>query len=443
MDRTEFLNEVCARVRVKSVHSTIKEELSSHIDEIKETELNAGLPPEEAEKRALLSMGSPGEIGERLDKEHRPKTEWSLLFITAAIAIVGLLIAFAAGGGNRKTLFTLLGLAVMVGVMFLDYTWLRKRPMAIYLVFCGLLLALPFISIDLINGRNMIFICGFRIISPVAQFGQLAPVLLAGLIASKEKRSPSEIIGLIVLAAIPVMAVGRGSMAYGMILTLAYIIIFAALAAKGERTAKFLLLVPTAMVAAQTALIVTQPYRLSRITTFLSGGQSDPAGVGYISVQLSKVVKSARLFSGVQSEVSFLTLDGLDEFTLVGILGRFGWIPTIGIIVLVAALIWRMFAAAGKIKDRYGFMLALSGCSVLAVKFIYNIFMNFGLLPTLGISLPIIGGGGTDYVITMAVIGLILSVYRRNDLISCLSIEKEKKDPALFWHHVVDVVFGK
>ena len=440
VDRVEFLNEVCAQVRAKSVHSAIREELSSHIDEIKDEEIQAGLPPEEAERKALLYMGSPEDIGLQLDKKHRPMIEWTLLLITVAIAAMGVLVAFVVGEFDRKAAFTLLGLAVMTGVMFFNYTWLKKHPVAVYLVFCGLLLLLAFIQYRSYIRTSMLHIGYFAISSPVAQLGQLAPILLAGIIASDERLSVAKLAIIAAISALPIVVVGKSG--YAILLTLAYIIIFSVLAAKGDRNGRFLLAVPAAAVVLEAIMIATHQYMLDRITVFLSGGQSDPLAAGYLNVQLINVVKNANLFGAANSSFDFLRMGGSSEFLLVGILGRFGWIPTIAIILLVAALIWRIFSAAGRIRNRYGFVLSLSGCSILTVKFIYYILMNFGFLPIIGIALPIIGGGGTDCIITMAILGLILSVYRRNNLISDFA-EDNKGDPAQFWHHVVDIVFGK
>ena len=84
-----FLDQICLHISCKAVHSEVRQELSEHIDELKDTYLSEGLNEDEALGKAIAAMGDADVIGTRLDKQHRPQIEWSLLLLTVLIALFG------------------------------------------------------------------------------------------------------------------------------------------------------------------------------------------------------------------------------------------------------------------------------------------------------------------------------------------------------------------
>ena len=87
-------------------------------------------------------------------------------------------------------------------------------------------------------------------------------------------------------------------------------------------------------------------------------------------------------------------------------------------ILLIGIFIVRMFMTTSKIKNCYGFYLSMSACTILSAQFLINILMNFNLFPLMSFNMPFVSYGGTGYVVNMALVGIILSVWRRNNLIS-------------------------
>jgi cell division protein FtsW (lipid II flippase) len=76
-----------------------------------------------------------------------------------------------------------------------------------------------------------------------------------------------------------------------------------------------------------------------------------------------------------------------------------------------------MFHAASKISDRYGKFFSIGICCVFSLQVITNILMNLGYLPIAGISLPFISYGGTNLVCNMALMGMLVGIYRRKDIV--------------------------
>ena len=89
----------------------------------------------------------------------------------------------------------------------------------------------------------------------------------------------------------------------------------------------------------------------------------------------------------------------------------------LGLIIAVAAFIIRMFAVTRKIKNDYGFYLSLSSCVILSLQFILSILVNLNMFPLASVSMPFISYGGTNYIVDMILLGIILSVWRRNNIV--------------------------
>ncbi len=414
MDNTEkYLDEVCSCIRSRSVHSNIRDELLSHITEIIENGIESGLSPEEAERQALVRMGDPREIGLKLDQKHRPRTEWPLLAAAAVIAVIGIAASIVANDGVylAKTGFILTGLVLMVGIMFVNLMWLRRFALPVYLIFSAV---------------AVIFDYHWWAWSARAMFGvafmpgfiQLTPVLFMGLLFRRERFTALQTAGLCVLMALPtVNACLGGIMSSAVLIGLSYIFIFAVLSVKGNKTARVLLPVSVCLLGLQvTCAYMISPHIQDRISAFLTGGQSDPRAAGWLTAQLTALIKNARLIGPVSGGVPEMFSNLMSEYVLAGVLGRYGWLPTAVLLLTVAVLLWRLFAAAAKVKDPCGFALAFSASAVLAMKFIINILINFNLFPVVGIGLPIVGGGGSDCIVSFILIGTVLSVCRRRDL---------------------------
>lgn len=97
-----FINDVCSYIKYKGVHKEVKDELSLHIDELKDSYISKGLSEEDAEKKAIADMGNAAEIGEKLNKQHKPQTEWSLIILTAIISIFGILVMYVSSNFETR-----------------------------------------------------------------------------------------------------------------------------------------------------------------------------------------------------------------------------------------------------------------------------------------------------------------------------------------------------
>ena len=134
----EFLNTVCEQIKYKPIRNSISEELENHIEESKENYIQDGLKEKEAEEKAITQMGDAKEIGEKLNKIHKPKLDWKLLIILIVLLGFGFLVAFTRASSivsdgydtenviGRYICALIAGSIFSIFIYFIDYTKIMK-----------------------------------------------------------------------------------------------------------------------------------------------------------------------------------------------------------------------------------------------------------------------------------------------------------------------------
>ena len=158
-------------------------------------------------------------------------------------------------------------------------------------------------------------------------------------------------------------------------------------------------------------------YQKDRIRTFL-----DPhlavRGAGYQVRQARIAIGSGGIFGkgwkqGTQSRLGFLPVRHTD-FIFAALGEEWGFAGVTVVLGLYGAFVARAFHLARDARDRGGAMLVLLLVTNIAGEAVWNVAMNVSLLPTTGITLPLISYGSSSLMATWAMIGLMLSVaYRR------------------------------
>jgi rod shape determining protein RodA len=159
-------------------------------------------------------------------------------------------------------------------------------------------------------------------------------------------------------------------------------------------------------------------YQKNRIYTFLDP-ESDPLGAGYHSLQSKIAVGSGGMtgkgfLMGTQSHLSFLPEKQTDFiFTMLAEeWGLIGGLVLMGLYVLVFVY---GYAIAFRSRNQFGRLLALGITVNLFLYVFINIAMVIGLIPVVGVPLPLISYGGTAMLTVMFGFGLLMSVYIHRD----------------------------
>lgn len=155
-------------------------------------------------------------------------------------------------------------------------------------------------------------------------------------------------------------------------------------------------------------------YQRQRILTMLNP-ENDPLGAGYHIIQSKIAIGSGGLYgkgwlNGTQSQLDFLPERHTDFiFAVFG--EEWGFMGVMLLLVIYASIVWRgQFIAVGS-QDTYTRLLAGSLSLSFFVYVFVNIGMVSGLLPVVGVPLPLISYGGTSVVTLMAAFGMLMSMH--------------------------------
>jgi rod shape determining protein RodA len=121
------------------------------------------------------------------------------------------------------------------------------------------------------------------------------------------------------------------------------------------------------------------------------------------------------IVGATQSRLAFLP-ERHTDFIFAVFAEMWGFVGALGLLVCYAFLLLRGFEIAAKARDPLGRLLALGVTALLSAQALINLGMVMGILPIVGIPLPLMSYGGSSLVVTLMALGLLLSVRMRQFL---------------------------
>jgi rod shape determining protein RodA len=156
-----------------------------------------------------------------------------------------------------------------------------------------------------------------------------------------------------------------------------------------------------------------RPYQKDRILTFLNP-ESDPMGAGWNIIQSKIAIGGGGMFGkgwgqGTQSHLDYLP-EHTTDFVFAVLSEEFGWIGVAVVLALYLFVIGRCLWIAGQARDGYSRLLAGALGLSLFVYVLVNGGMISGLLPVVGVPMPLLSYGGTAAVSLLAGMGVVMSI---------------------------------
>jgi cell division protein FtsW len=162
-------------------------------------------------------------------------------------------------------------------------------------------------------------------------------------------------------------------------------------------------------------LVLVSPYRLQRVTAFLDPW-ADVQNSGY---QLAQALIAfgrgewlgVGLGNGIQKQ--FYLPEAHTDFLMAVIGEEFGLVGTLTVILLFGVIVWRAFdigARAERMDRRFASYVALGFGLWIGLQAFINIGVNVGLLPTKGLTLPLMSYGGNSLIVVCIVIAMLLRI---------------------------------
>ena len=171
-----------------------------------------------------------------------------------------------------------------------------------------------------------------------------------------------------------------------------------------------------AFLAALTPIIwhFMHDYQKARVLTLLNP-EADPLGRGYHIIQSKIAIGSGGIYGkgwlgSTQSELEFLPESSTD-FIFAVFAEEFGLLGCLGLLILYLLIIARCMYIASQAQDTFSRLLASSLAFTFFVYVFVNIGMVIGILPVVGVPLPLISYGGTSIVTLLAGFGILMSIH--------------------------------
>ncbi len=181
---------------------------------------------------------------------------------------------------------------------------------------------------------------------------------------------------------------------------------------------KHFLIAAIPAIAGAIALIVAEPYRMARITSF-GDPFSDMQGSGWQIVQSLYAIGSGGIF-GVglgQSRQKFQALpEPQNDFIFSVLCEELGLIGAILLVALFILLLWRGIKIASSAPDLFGSLLVVGIIGIVCLQALINIAVVTSSVPVTGMPLPFFSYGGTALSVTMIEMGIVLNVSRQSKL---------------------------
>ena len=183
----------------------------------------------------------------------------------------------------------------------------------------------------------------------------------------------------------------------------------------GARIRDFIVFFGAAVIS-MAALAIASPYRMKRLTGFLDPW-SDPYDSGFqLTQSLIAIGRGEWLGVGLGDSVQklFYLPEAHTDFVFAVFAEEFGLLGSLVLIALFLALLWRIFRLGIRAHDAERFFEAYMAIGIgtwLGLQAFINIGVNMGLLPTKGLTLPLISYGRSSLIVTMICIGLLLRIH--------------------------------
>lgn len=442
MQIKEFLNTICEQIKYKEARNQVAEEIENHINEEKEEYIKEGMEEIQAEQKAIDQMGNAEDIGKALNKIHRPKLDWKLLLIIAVTLCFGFLVAiirdnnFLINDQETNSIFKyitffILGLGISFIIYFFDYRKIYKYSNYIYIIASIVIIwALNFGVF--INGVPYIYI-GNASIAPSDIAIPLYILAFIGFLQDFDKKEKIEvkilekqtinlrmvkiitlsIVSLMLLLAIP-------SFTSAFIVGVAYLIISTVKLIKSNMQLKKIVALWTIPIVCGILLVTIYTggnYHLNRLTASFNP-EIDPQGSGWVGMRQKEVLNNAKMFGEAENiDQMFELFDEGTNYAFISILAHYGWIISIEMVIVVILLNLRLLMNITKVKDIYGKLIIVGISTVFILETICNLLMNLNLGIKADFNMPLVSYGGINMIVNMGLLALVLSIYRRKDII--------------------------
>ncbi len=314
---------------------------------------------------------------------------------------------------KRQLVFVAIGAGALWFGAITDYRWIKRWTYPILAFSLFLLIAVLFLG-GRINGAQRWFILGPLSFQPVELAKLSLIAFLAYSLTKKAHRIRTFTVGFV--PHILVAAIMMGLLLLQPDLGSAIVLGLTTMGLLYVAGARMVWLLGSVLITAPAAyaLIVQSPWRMRRLLAYFNPeayAQSESYQIVQAGIAIGSGGTSGAGLGQGRQQLGYLP-EGHSDFVLAGVGEELGFIGVALLLSLFGVLVWRGTLAAMRARDSFGTYLAFGVILALALQALFNAGVVLGVLPAKGITLPLVSYGGSSLVVSMYVLGVVLSIAR-------------------------------
>lgn len=356
-----------------------------------------------------------------------------LLYVTIALAILGLVAVFSASAtvgtdtyGNslyfvqRQFIFFLMGFALMYGISKVPFFYWSRVAKVVAFGVIGLLVYTWLNGVEAYGAERWIRIFGFQF--QPSELGKLSVVLLLAQALSQRsrlKQSIGFVFNLVLIGSTLILIYEQPSLSMTIILSG----VSMAMMFIGGISPWLLGTVGLAGGSFVVYKLLHTEYQLRRIQGWLDPWK-DAQDTGYNLIQSLYAIGSGGLFGtglGMSHQKLYYLPFHYTDFIFSIWAEEWGFLGCLALVGLFLTLLYRGVVIASTCRSQFGQLLAMGITMMLAMQVIINLAVATGLFPVTGVTLPLISYGGTSVLVTLMMIGILLSISRYRVTVSAIT----------------------
>ena len=351
-------------------------------------------------------------IGEKLH------LDVALILLLVLICSFGLVVLYSAVGRETAPLMSQLvkigmaTLAMLVMAQIAPVFYLRTAPW-LYLLGLVMLVLVLFFGYEVNGSARWLRVPGVFTFQPAEIMKLMVPMILAWYFHDRHlPPRPKHLFWACVMIAIPVVLIGvQPDLGTALLIGAAglLVILLAGISWRYVFAALGL-----GLMSLPALWFVMRDYQRQRVLTLLNP-ESDPLGSGWNIIQSKTAIGSGGLFGkgifqGTQSHLDFLP-ESQTDFIIAVLAEEWGLIGVVALLTLYTLLTARGVVMAAQAQDTFGRLLTGSITFTFFVYVFVNIGMVSGILPVVGVPLPLVSYGGTSILTLFAGFGIMMSIH--------------------------------
>ena len=348
--------------------------------------------------------------------------DFLLLGASLLLLLAGLLAAYSLSlGETASTLYlkqlSRVGIACFLCLIFtyIDFEILTHYSIVFYIILLLLLLGVLLFGTEIHGSRSWLAFGSFRL--QPSEPGKIVFILfMASLLGQfkKEYLPSSKLAQCTVLGLLPVILILlQGDLGTAVL----YLpVLGGMLWMSGIRPKVLIIILLCLLLVAPAGWIVLKDYQKLRIKTVFNP-DLDPQGIGYQTRQSLIAMGSGGFFGkgigkGLHAQLGYVP-ESHTDFVFTLLVEETGFIGAFFILILYLIILWRMLEIARNARNRGGLLITTGVICFFLSHLVINIGMATGLLPAIGIPLPLLSYGGSSMLASSAALGLVLNINLR------------------------------